>query len=176
MSSSKMIAMRIAPLAVAVLLLMSFRLTVAGQISESGQGTNGVQAWVGARIIDGTGKPAIEHATLVIRNGRIEAVGKRVKVPAGAEKIDATGKTIIPGLINAHGHVNREDQLGLYLRDGITTVLSLGGDKEFALREYCAESCSRHGTAPLCCGPDPGFHCHSRSGRGYDSRGSPQER
>ena len=58
-----------------------------------------------------------------------------MKVPPGVERIDATGKTIIPGLINAHGHVNSEERLGNYLRDGVTTILSLGGDKEFALRE-----------------------------------------
>src|ERR1700704_3477397 len=87
---------------------------------------NDVQAWVGVRIIDGTGRSAIENATLVVRNGRIEAVGRRVKVPAGANRIDAKGRTIIPGLINAHGHVNDAAQLGVYLRDGITTVLSLG--------------------------------------------------
>jgi len=85
-----------------------------------------VKAFVGARIIDGTGKPPIEKATLVIRNDRIEAVGKNVKVPADAQRIDATGKTIIPGLINAHGHVSTTDQLGMYLRDGITTIWSLG--------------------------------------------------
>ena len=146
MASLKMIPIHVSPLAVAVLFLMLFRLNAAGQAPESGQVTSGAQAWVGARIIDGTGKPAIENATLVIRNGRIEAVGKHVKVPAGAERIDATGKTIIPGLINAHGHVNRQDQLGLYLRDGITTVLSLGGDKEFALREYCQKATP--GTVP----------------------------
>ena len=100
--------------------------------------THRLQAWVGARIIDGTGKPAIENATLLVRDGRIEAVGKRVKIPAGAQRIDAKGKTIIPGLINAHGHVNDPAQLGVYLRDGITTVLSLGGDKEFALRDQNA--------------------------------------
>src|ERR1700686_54654 len=105
-----------------------------------------LQAWVGARIIDGSGKPAIENATLLIRNGHIEAVGKRVKIPAGAERIDAKGKTIIPGLINAHGHLNSEDRLGVYLRDGITTILSLGGDKEFALREFCAKAAP--GTVP----------------------------
>ena len=104
------------------------------------------QAWVGARIIDGTGKPAMENATLLIRNGRIEAVGTKIKLPAGTERIDATGKTIIPGLINAHGHVNAAPQLGVYLRDGITTVLSLGGDKEFALREENAKAPA--GTAP----------------------------
>jgi imidazolonepropionase-like amidohydrolase len=97
------------------------------------------QAWLGARIIDGSGKPAIENATLLVRNGRIEAIGKKVKLPPNVKRVDATGKTIIPGLINAHGHVNNEAQLGKYLRDGVTTILSLGGEKEFALRELCAK-------------------------------------
>jgi imidazolonepropionase-like amidohydrolase len=105
-----------------------------------------VQAWVGARIIDGTGKPAMENATLVIRDGRVGAVGKRVKVPAGAVRIDAAGKTIIPGLISGHGHVNDAAQFGVYLRDGITTILSLGGDKEFTLREQSRNA--PPGTAP----------------------------
>jgi imidazolonepropionase-like amidohydrolase len=96
-----------------------------------------VKAFVGARIIDGTGKPAMERATLVIRDGRIDSVGPKVKVPANSERVDATGKTIIPGLITAHGHVHNADQLGMYLRDGLTTVLSLGGDQEFALRDQC---------------------------------------
>jgi len=104
------------------------------------------QAWVGARIIDGSGKPAIENATLLVRKGRIEAIGKKMKLPPGVERIDVTGKTIIPGLINAHGHVNSEEQLGKYLRDGVTTILSLGGEKEFALRELCAKSPA--GTVP----------------------------
>src|SRR3954468_1191771 len=106
--------------------MIALHSAAVGQIPERSPAPITGQAWVGARIIDGTGKPAIEHGTLLIRNGHIEAVGKHVKVPAGVETIDATGKTIIPGLINAHGHVNREEQLGLYLRDGITTVLSLG--------------------------------------------------
>jgi len=141
MPASRKISLRAAGLSAAVLLSMvAFRASAAGQSPSSGQ------AWVGARIIDGTGKPAIERGTLLIQNGHIAAVGKHVRVPAGVETIDATGKTIIPGLINAHGHVNREEQLGLYLRDGITTILSLGGDKEFALREYCAKAAP--GTAP----------------------------
>jgi imidazolonepropionase-like amidohydrolase len=129
-----------------IFLIGSLNVFAAGPTQQSEPITHSVQAWVGARIIDGTGKPSIENATLVIRDGRIEAVGKRVKVPAGAEKIDATGKTIIPGLINAHGHVNDASQLGVYLRDGITTVFSLGGDKEFALREQCATA--PRGTVP----------------------------
>ncbi len=93
------------------------------------------KAFTGARIIDGTGSPAIENATILVRNGRIEAVGRSVRVPEGVSRVDVTGKTIIPGLINAHGHVGSLDQLGLYARYGVTTVFSLGGEKEIELRD-----------------------------------------
>lgn len=139
MPSTRKICLRVVA-AAGALLLTAFNLSAAEPGPDDAPVSNLVQAWVGARIIDGTGKPAIEKATLVIRNGHIEAVGKRVKIPAGAERIDATGKTIIPGLINAHGHLNSEDRLGVYLRDGITTILSLGGDKEFALRDSCSKA------------------------------------
>ena len=70
--------------------------------------TPGLQAFIGARIIDGTGETPIEEGVLIVRDGEIETVGASdaVEVPADAEQIDATGKTIIPGLINTHGHVN----------------------------------------------------------------------
>ena len=106
--------------------------------------TPGLQAFVGARIIDGTGDAAVEDAVLVVRDGRIESVGASdaVEVPADAEQIDVGGRTIMPGLINAHGHVNNvqgleqvpyteehvQSQLGRYARYGVTTVFSLGGD------------------------------------------------
>jgi imidazolonepropionase-like amidohydrolase len=92
-------------------------------------------AFVGARIVDGTGKAPVEKGTLLVHNGRVAAAGGDVKVPAGAERIDASGKTIIPGLINGHGHVNSLDQLGLYARYGITTVFSLGGEHEIEFRD-----------------------------------------
>jgi imidazolonepropionase-like amidohydrolase len=93
------------------------------------------KAFIGARIIDGTGKAPVEKATLLVRNGRIEAVGASVKIPAGVERIDVAGKTIIPGIVNGHGHVNDLGQLSLYARYGITTVFSLGGAKEIELRD-----------------------------------------
>ena len=114
--------------------------------------TPGLQAFVGARIIDGTGETPIEEGVLIVRDGEIETVGATdaVEVPADAERIDATGKTIIPGLINTHGHVNdvkglQSDpsfyteehvlgQLGLYARYGVTTVVSLGDDREAGIR------------------------------------------
>jgi imidazolonepropionase-like amidohydrolase len=98
-------------------------------------GSAAVKAFVGARIIDGTGKAAMQNATLIVRNGRIEAVGPSVKPPAGAQRIDASGKTIIPGLASAHSHLYTADQLDRFARYGITTVMSLGGDNELAIRD-----------------------------------------
>jgi imidazolonepropionase-like amidohydrolase len=128
------------------ILLGAFGSVAAAQNQDvASAGKNG-QAFVGATIIDGSGRPPIENATLYIRNGRIESVGKRVKLPAGVQHIDAKGKTIIPGLISAHSHVNDASQFSIYLRDGVTTILSLGGNKEFALRDQAAEA--PPGTAP----------------------------
>ena len=140
------------------------------------------KAFVGARIIDGTGKAAIEHATLLVHDdGRIEAVGPSVKIPAGAQRIDVTGKTIIPGLISGHSHVNDLGQLGLYARYGVTTVFSLGGDKEMALRDQTRaeqQTACAHACAPVHRGPDP--HVQDRGGcpqsRGCDRRGEDRHR
>jgi len=105
----------------------------------------GTLAFVGARIIDGTGAPALEDAVLISTDGRIVAVGPAAStpIPDGAQRIDVAGKTLIPGLINTHGHVgdviglesghydrgNVLRQLALYARYGVTTVNSLGDDE-----------------------------------------------
>jgi imidazolonepropionase-like amidohydrolase len=100
------------------------------------------QAFTGATVIDGTGKAPIADGVVIVRDGKIAAVGPRAstRIPADAERIDLTGKTIIPGLVNAHAHVELDaksgtparkqlaDQLALYARYGVTTVYSLGDD------------------------------------------------
>jgi len=53
----------------------------------------------GARIVTVSG-PVIEKGTIVLSEGKIAAVGADAAVPAGAEVIDGTGKTVYPGLIN----------------------------------------------------------------------------
>src|SRR6185369_8232074 len=67
-----------------------------------------VIAIVGARLIDGTGGPVVSDSIVVIRGERIVAVGKRsvIKVPAGAEVVDARGLTLLPGLIDSHFHID----------------------------------------------------------------------
>ena len=98
------------------------------------QGT--VTAFVGATVIDGTGAAPLENGIVLVRDGRIAAVGRAagVTIPAGATQVDLRGKTLLPGFVNAHGHVddpmgaraNLERQLALYGHYGITSVLSLG--------------------------------------------------
>jgi len=133
-------------------------LLVFSSASGSGQTATppGVKAFVGARIIDGSGKPAVENATLIVRDGRVEAVGpaSAVKAPAGAQTINLAGKFIIPGLISTHVHVsdvqglrppayteeNTLRQLGVFARYGVTSVLSLGGEKEPAFKARDAQN------------------------------------
>lgn len=100
-----------------------------------------VNAFTGARLIDGTGNAPIHNAVLLVRDGRIEQVGpaNEVQVPQGAERIDLAGKFVIPGIINAHGHVAGDTQklLTSFAQYGVTTVVSLGGEgeSEFAIRD-----------------------------------------
>src|ERR1043165_9083684 len=60
-----------------------------------------------ARLVDGTGTPVKDDQSLVIRGEKIETVGPSasVSIPAGAQVIDLTGKTVIPGLIGLHDHM-----------------------------------------------------------------------
>ena len=61
----------------------------------------------GGRLITGDGSAPIENSAFVIQGNRIITVGRRgeVTVPQGATRIDLTGKTVIPGLIDAHSHI-----------------------------------------------------------------------
>jgi hypothetical protein len=89
-----------APLA-AVLLLAS----CSSQEPPAQTAADGVVALTGARLIDGTGRVPVEQGTLVIRDGRIEAAGAaaEVQIPAAAVRVDLSGKTVMPGIVNAHG-------------------------------------------------------------------------
>jgi imidazolonepropionase-like amidohydrolase len=112
-------------LALLALLLLPATTTIAQE---------NVQAFTGARIIDGTGAAPLENGVLLIQGGRILAVGPQAStpIPAQAQRIALDGMTLIPGMINAHGHAadDTEHKLKLYSRYGVTTVLSLGGEDQ----------------------------------------------
>ena len=129
---------RIGALAAGTLLALATLAQPAPQAQPPALGT--AVAFTNARIIDGTGRPAIEKGTLVVGGGRVIAIGPTAstQIPAGAQRIDATGKTIVPGFINAHAHLNvergatlpvRDDlvrRLKMYATYGVTSTVSLG--------------------------------------------------
>jgi len=103
-----------------------------------------VVALTNVRVIDGTGAPARENQTLIIRGGNIAEIGdaSRVKPPDGATLVDLTGKSVIPGLVMVHEHLYYPNgpgvygQLGasfirLYLAGGVTTMRTGGNVNGF---------------------------------------------
>ena len=97
----------------AVVALLALVVSGGAASSQSPQAPSDtdVTALTGVRIIDGTGRPAIEQGTIVFTNGRITAAGRSsVQVPAGATRVDLAGKTVMPGMINAHAHVQHQTQ------------------------------------------------------------------
>jgi imidazolonepropionase-like amidohydrolase len=64
----------------------------------------------GARVIDGTGAPPLEHSTVVIEQGRITAIGASGEdMAVDSAHVDLGGRTLMPGLVDAHAHVTSFD-------------------------------------------------------------------
>ena len=94
------------------------------------------------RVIDGTGRAGKDDQTVIVRDGRIVTLGPShaVKIPAGAETLDLTGRTVIPGLVGMHEHLFYQLQPAdaeyvvpaqrtfarLYLASGVTTIRTAG--------------------------------------------------
>ena len=123
--------------------------------------------YTNATIWDGTESAAIENAALVTHNGTVLGIIEMndPDFPEEAETVDLDGRYIVPGLINAHGHVGMADglqtgsnihseenvinQLKLYAAYGITTVVSLGDEPEEAFAVRNRGQFSENGMARL---------------------------
>jgi enamidase len=145
-----------------------------------------VVALTHVRVIDGTGAPARADQTVILRDGNIAAMGPSaatpgaaaVQVPEGATVIDATGKSLIPGIVMLHEHTyyptgpNVYGQLGqsftrLYLAGGVTTMRTGGNvngvmDITLAKRAAAGEIASPaiDATAPYLNGPNTFLQMH----------------
>src|ERR1700723_1794821 len=116
-------------------------------LAEVSKGISGSRAStiaiVGGTLIDGTGAAPIADAAVVIRKGRILAVGPRSKgrIPKHANIVDAHGKTILPGLWDMHAHFEQVEWGPIYLAAGVTTVRDCGNEIEFitAVRDAIAK-------------------------------------
>ena len=153
----------------ALLCAVALSSTIAGQDKKPR-----VLAITNARLIDGTGAAPLDAAVIVITGDTFSAIGPRdrVSIPQGAEVIDVQGKTIIPGLIDAHIHVTwaprqadavtnnaaiasfrAADLLHRCLMVGVTTVRDVAsfGTVGFAARQAFAEG-TLDGSRPIVCG------------------------
>jgi imidazolonepropionase-like amidohydrolase len=92
-----------------------------------------VVAIVGGRLIDGTGKPAVENAVVILQNGKIAAAGPAAStaIPQGAQIVDAHGKSVLPGLWEMHAHFEQVEWGPIYLATGVTTARDVGNEREF---------------------------------------------
>ncbi len=86
----------------------------------------------GATVIDCTGSPPLIDVLVLIEDNKIKAIGRKGQLvpPPGARVIDASGKFLLPGLIDMHVHY-RDWQGELFLANGITTVKDLGNPVEW---------------------------------------------
>jgi imidazolonepropionase-like amidohydrolase len=115
----------------------------------------------GFTLIDGTGAPPVAKAGIVMVDGRITWAGPeaQLKVPAGAQVTHLAGKFVMPGIINLHGHLgntldlaqdpknytpdNVEKQLKLYASYGVTSVVSMGTDRDLVFQLRAAQRAGR---------------------------------
>jgi imidazolonepropionase-like amidohydrolase len=94
------------------ILICSLAAASAGSLAVHSQsrGPSGAVIYEGGRLIVGDGSAPIEGGAFVVQNGRISAVGRQgsIATPAGAARVDLTGKTVMPAMINVHVHIGYE--------------------------------------------------------------------
>src|SRR4026208_1812640 len=124
------------------LTLFTAILLACAAVPQAQQGS-AVIAITGARLVDGTGAEPLNDSVLLVSGDRITAARPRgkVQVPQGATVVNATGKTAIPGLVDAHCHLNQPEDvmrklLPVALNWGITTIRMTGNDKPEIMQVY----------------------------------------
>ena len=138
--------------------LLVFAAVVAVTYVTRAQGAaSPATVYQGARLINGSGGAAIENAAFVVEGGRFTQVGRSdaVKVPAGATRVDLTGKTVMPAIIDAHVHLRttREELVEDLRRRayyGVGAAMSLGqdpGELPFQVRAETIPGAARFFTA-----------------------------
>jgi len=135
--------------------LLAGVLSTASGSAQSAAATSAL--FEGARLIAGTGGPAIENSSFLVEGGRFTEVGRAgaVKAPPGARRISLAGKTVMPAIVDTHTHMaTARDALVDQLRGkayfGVGAVLSLGqdpGELPFQVRAELIPGAARFRTA-----------------------------
>lgn len=130
----------------ALLFILLFAVSVSAQTTQPSR----TVAFIDVNVIPMDKERLLPHQTVIVRNGVIAEIGdvRRVKVPAGAHRIDATDKFLIPGLSDMHVHLFSDDELPdsmaedefkVMIAHGVTTIrLMIGTPEHIGLRSKSA--------------------------------------
>ena len=142
-----------------LVVLLFLAAAFAARVESQAPQATGVTVYEGARLIVGDGSAPIDNAAFVVQNNRFTQVGRRgqLKVPAGPARIDLTGKTVMPAIVDAHTHqpttTTRDalvDSLQRKAYYGVAALISLGqdpGDLAFQVRGEIIPNAARFRTA-----------------------------
>ena len=129
-----------------LLFIFVFAVSVSGQTT----GLSRTVAFIDVNLIPMDRERVVPHQTVIVRNGVISEIGdvRRVKIPAGAERVDGTDKFLIPGLTDMHVHLFSddefpdslaEDEFKIIIAYGVTTIrLMIGTPEQLVLRSKSA--------------------------------------
>lgn len=103
---------------------------------SAGAAPHAVTAFVSVNVIPMDSDRVLRGQTVLVKDGRVAAIGASLRVPADARVIDGHGTAYLsPGLADMHTHVDTKDALKVYLANGVTTVLNMGNaSSEFIAR------------------------------------------
>jgi imidazolonepropionase-like amidohydrolase len=126
-------------------------------VTEQPSGLTTVTAFEGARLIVGDGAPPLENATFIVDDTRLVSVGRRgdVEVPTDATRVDLTGRTVMPAIIDTHTHLGQTraelvEDLQRKAYYGVSVAMGLGldpGDLSFQVRAETIPNAARYRTA-----------------------------
>ena len=83
----------------------------------------------GGNVVDVINKTLLKNTDVLVKQGKISAVGSKLEAPAGATVVNVSGKTIVPGLWDMHGHLSKNDGL-LNIAAGVTSVRDIGNNHD----------------------------------------------
>ena len=149
MKEAEMRGMKLALWSASVVLAAAIVVGCSSQGSSHAPPTaSAVAVFEGARLLDGNGGAPVEDSAFIVENNRFMVVGRKgqINVPSGATRVDLTGKTVMPAIVDAHGHLgfldmangtmskanftreNYIDHLQRYAYHGVAATISTGTD------------------------------------------------
>ncbi len=87
----------------------------------------GIVAFVGVNVVPMDRERVLRDQTVLVENGKIAAIGRHITIPNNAQVMQGHGNYLAPGLADMHSHSSTSGDLKVYLANGVTSILNMGG-------------------------------------------------